>query len=118
MSGWGRPDRPAFYHRETRHRLYLDKSDVGSAYGAAGSLVILLVWVYSSAKILLFGAEFTQVYANKVGSRIVPTDNAIVAEPAKANALLLIPYPMLVLCRIQARPIALPVSQSLAVPGE
>jgi membrane protein len=65
--------------------LYLGKSDVGSAYGAAGSLVILLVWVYYSAQILLFGAEFTQVYANKLGSRIVPSDNAVVADPAKAQ---------------------------------
>ena len=65
--------------------LYLGKSDVGSAYGAAGSLVILLVWVYYSAQILLFGAEFTQVYANTLGSRIVPSDNAVVADPAKAK---------------------------------
>jgi membrane protein len=65
--------------------LYLGKSDVGSAYGAAGSLVILLVWVYYSSQILLFGAEFTQVYANKLGSRIVPSDNAVVADPAKAK---------------------------------
>jgi membrane protein len=65
--------------------LYLGKSDVGSAYGAAGSLVILLVWVYYSAQILLFGAEFTQVYANKLGSLIVPSDNAVVADPAKAQ---------------------------------
>jgi membrane protein len=65
--------------------LYLGKSDVGSAYGAAGSLVILLVWVYYSAQILLFGAEFTQVYANALGSRIVPSDNAVVADPRKAK---------------------------------
>jgi membrane protein len=65
--------------------LYLGKSDVGSAYGAAGSLVILLVWVYYSAQILLFGAEFTQVYANTLGSRIVPSENAVVADPTKAK---------------------------------
>ena len=65
--------------------LYLGKSDVGSAYGAAGSLVILLVWVYYSAQILLFGAEFTQVHANKLGSRIVPSDNAVVADPRNAK---------------------------------
>jgi membrane protein len=45
--------------------LYLGKSNVASAYGAAGSLVVVLVWVYYSAQILLFGAEFTQVYANR-----------------------------------------------------
>ena len=67
--------------------LYLGKSDVGSAYGAAGSLVILLVWVYYSAQILLFGAEFTQVHANTFGAHIVPSDNAVVADPAKAKDL-------------------------------
>ena len=65
--------------------LYLGKSDVGSAYGAAGSLVILLVWVYYSAQILLFGAEFTQVYANTLGSRIVPSDNAVMVDPGKVK---------------------------------
>jgi len=65
--------------------LYLGKSDVGSAYGAAGSLVIVLVWVYYSAQILLFGAEFTQVYANRVGASIVPSENAVVADREKAK---------------------------------
>jgi membrane protein len=65
--------------------LYLGKSDVGSAYGSAGSLVILLVWVYYSAQILLFGAEFTQVYANALGSRIVPAGEAVATDPAKAG---------------------------------
>jgi membrane protein len=65
--------------------LYLGKSDVGSAYGAAGSLVIVLVWVYYSSQILLFGAEFTQVYANTSGARIVPTDQAIATDPKKAR---------------------------------
>ena len=49
--------------------LYLGKSSVGSTYGAAGSLVVVLVWVYYSAQILLLGAEFTHVYANQRGSR-------------------------------------------------
>ncbi len=48
--------------------LYLGKAAVGSSYGAAGSLIILLVWVYWSAQILFFGAEFTQVYARTFGS--------------------------------------------------
>jgi membrane protein len=48
--------------------FYLGKAAVGSAYGAAGSLVILLVWVYWSAQILFFGAEFTQVYARTFGT--------------------------------------------------
>jgi membrane protein len=52
--------------------LYLGRSTVGSTFGAAGSLAILLIWIYYSAQILFFGAEFTQVYANRYGSRIVP----------------------------------------------
>jgi membrane protein len=49
--------------------LYLGKSGVTSAFGAAGSMVVLLVWVYYSAQIFLLGAEFTWVYAHKSGSR-------------------------------------------------
>jgi len=49
--------------------LYIGKASVGSAYGAAGSLVIILIWVYWSAQILFFGAEFTQVYARTHGSK-------------------------------------------------
>ncbi len=52
--------------------LYLGNSSVASAYGAAGSFVVLLLWIYYSAQILLFGAEFTQVYANRFGSNIRP----------------------------------------------
>ena len=48
--------------------VYLGKAAPGSAYGAAGSLVILLIWVYWSAQILFLGAEFTQVYARTLGS--------------------------------------------------
>ena len=50
--------------------LYLGRSGVGSVYGAAGSLVLLLVWVYYSAQIFFFGAELTQVYARRHGSRL------------------------------------------------
>ena len=49
--------------------LYLGKSDVASAFGLFGSLVLMMIWVYYSAQIFLFGAEFTWVYANKYGSR-------------------------------------------------
>jgi membrane protein len=48
--------------------VYLGKAAIGSSYGAAGSLVVLLVWVYWSAQIVFFGAEFTQVYARSLGS--------------------------------------------------
>jgi membrane protein len=49
--------------------LYLGKSDVGSGFGAAGSVVIVMVWVYYSTQIFLVGAEFTWVYAHEYGSR-------------------------------------------------
>ena len=48
--------------------MYLGKASFGSTYGAAGSLVIVLVWVYYSAQIFFFGAEFTKVYAEQYGS--------------------------------------------------
>ena len=56
--------------------LYLGHSALASSYGVAGSFVVLLVWVYYAAQIFFFGAEFTQVYANRYGSRITPTENA------------------------------------------
>lgn len=52
--------------------LYLGRGSLGSAYGAAGSLIVFLAWVFYSAQILLFGAEFTQVYARKYGKKILP----------------------------------------------
>ena len=57
--------------------IYLGKSGVASSYGAAGSLIVLLLWVYYSSQILFFGAEFTQVYANRFGTRVAPADNAV-----------------------------------------
>ncbi|NJM95860.1 MAG: YihY/virulence factor BrkB family protein [Phormidesmis sp. RL_2_1] len=62
--------------------LYLGNSSVASAYGAAGSFVVLLLWIYYSAQILLFGAEFTQVYANRFGNRIEPDEHARYAPEA------------------------------------
>ena len=50
--------------------FYLGRSSLASAYGAAASLVIVLLWVYYSAQILLLGAEFTRIYANSYGSRV------------------------------------------------
>lgn len=56
--------------------LYLGKAAVGSAYGAAGSMIALVVWVYYATQILFVGAEFTQVYARHRGAGIQPTANA------------------------------------------
>ncbi|GAA6624051.1 YihY/virulence factor BrkB family protein [Scytonema sp. NUACC26] len=56
---------------------YLGNGSFGSTYGAAGSLVVILAWVNYAAQILFFGAEFTQVYARKYGSRIVPDKHAM-----------------------------------------
>lgn len=49
--------------------IYLGNSNVGSNFGAAGSLLVILVWVYYSAQLILFGAEFTQAYSSRYGSR-------------------------------------------------
>ena len=57
--------------------MYIGKASVGSTFGAAGSLAVLLVWIYYSSQIVLFGAEFTRVYANAYGSHVVAADNAI-----------------------------------------
>lgn len=57
--------------------LYLGNSSVGSSYGAAGSLVVVLLWVFYSAQILLFGAEFTQVYSKYRGRPIEPSSHAV-----------------------------------------
>ncbi|OWK43523.1 YihY/virulence factor BrkB family protein [Fimbriiglobus ruber] len=48
--------------------LYLGRTAIGTAYGAAGSFVVLLVWIYYSTQILLFGATFTQIYSKRRGS--------------------------------------------------
>ena len=65
--------------------LYIGNSSVASAYGAAGSFVVLLLWIYYSSQILLFGAEFTQVYANRFGSNIRPDSHAKFAADATAE---------------------------------
>lgn len=60
--------------------LYLGSGAAGSAYGAASSLVTLLLWIYYSSQILLFGAEFTQVYARRFGADIKPSKHAVAVE--------------------------------------
>jgi membrane protein len=57
--------------------VFLSLSDPGSAYGAAGSLAVILIWIYASAMILLLGAEFTQVWARRRGVRIEPAPGAV-----------------------------------------
>ena len=60
--------------------LYLGSGTAASAYGAASSLITLLLWIYYSSQILLFGAEFTQVYASEFGARLEPSAYAVRIE--------------------------------------
>ncbi|KAA5532395.1 YihY/virulence factor BrkB family protein [Taibaiella lutea] len=60
--------------------FYVSQSKVGSTFGAAGSLVVLLIWVYYSSIILYIGAEFTKCYAVKYGSKIYPNDYAVTVQ--------------------------------------
>lgn len=57
--------------------IYLSTSKIGSLYGAAASILLLLVWVYYSATILYIGAEFTKAWANELGSKIYPDEYAV-----------------------------------------
>jgi len=59
---------------------YLAASSIASSFGAAGSVVIVLVWIYYSACILFFGAEITKIYARKFGSGIVPNSRAVLVD--------------------------------------
>ena len=60
--------------------FYIGSSDVGSTYGAAGSLIVVLLWTYYSSIILYFGAEFTKAYAVKYGSEIHPSHYAVTTK--------------------------------------
>jgi membrane protein len=64
---------------------YLGKSNIAGVYGAAGSVIIILVWVYYSSIILYFGAEFTQVYANLYGHSILLNDYAVFVEKVEVE---------------------------------
>ena len=68
--------------------LYLGRSSFSSTYGAAGSLIVLLVWVYYSAQIIFFGAEFTKVYANARGLSfpLKSSVSALTAEKSSSEA--------------------------------
>jgi membrane protein len=57
--------------------LYIGQTAAASAFGAAGSFAVLLIWIYYSALVSFFGAEFTQVYARLYGSRIKPSSHAV-----------------------------------------
>ena len=75
---------------------YLGRSDLATVYGAAGSIMIIMVWVYYSSVILYLGAEFTKVYAKLYGGKILPNEYSIwikteeiqVANPALKNKVL------------------------------
>ena len=65
--------------------LYLGSGAAASVYGAASSLITLLLWIYYSSQILLFGAEFTQVYADQLGHRVKPSEYAVVIEKTEVE---------------------------------
>ncbi len=65
--------------------FYISKSNVGSTYGAAGSLVVLLLWVYYSSIILYFGAEFTNAYALRFGGEIHPNEFAVTTKTVEVE---------------------------------
>ena len=66
---------------------YLGRSTTITAYGAAGSIVLILLWVYYSAQILFFGAEITKVYANRFGARLRPASYACWTDPEQPGNL-------------------------------
>jgi membrane protein len=63
--------------------LFLGNSAIASSFGTAGALVVILIWIYYSAQIFLFGAEFIQVYANWRGVRLTPTSYAVPYEATR-----------------------------------
>ena len=72
---------------------YLARPGTASAYGSAGALVVLLLWINYASQILFFGAEFTKVYANKFGSKIEPEAHAQEISPEKRAAQGIAPEP-------------------------
>jgi membrane protein len=65
--------------------IYLRFSSTATAYGAAGSLIVLLLWIYYSAQIFFYGAEFTKIYANRYGSKVMPASNAVAVRRERIN---------------------------------
>ena len=96
--------------------FYLGRAAVGSAYGAAGSLAIVLLWVYYSAQILLLGAEFTQVWARRHGAWVEPKADAdstrALATDERTGA------PPLPLPGVTIAPVASPVPRVSRIPAE
>lgn len=66
--------------------FYISKSNIASAYGAAGSLIILLVWIYYSSIILYFGAEFTKAFAMEYGNAIHPNSYSVISKKVEVEA--------------------------------
>ena len=66
---------------------YIGKSNLGAAYGASASIIILLTWIYYSSIILYFGAEFTKVYARMDGRGIAPNRNAVLVERQEVDTI-------------------------------
>jgi len=72
---------------KTAIAYYLGRSGVESAYGAAGSVLVMLAWVYYSSQILFFGAEFTKLHAEESRARVKPAPGAeAVSDQAKQRA--------------------------------
>jgi membrane protein len=94
--------------------VYLGKAGVTSGFGAAGSLVVLIVWVYYSAQIFLLGAEFTWVYARTHGSHsanIATTDAAVMASPPEEK-------PRGIPSRGADSPVAIAAPATFVAPGQ
>jgi len=68
---------------KTALAFYFGKAEPGSGYGAAGSVILILLWVSYSSMILFFGAEFTRAYAKKYSGEIPPDENAVKEDPCK-----------------------------------
>ena len=69
--------------------LYFGNSDPGSTYGAAGSIILIMLWVSYAGLILLFGAEFTKVYADRYGVKVIPTEGAVSTEGENENGAII-----------------------------
>ncbi len=66
--------------------LYIQYTAQSSTYGAAGSIIVILLWIYYTSAILYIGAEFTQVYAEAIGSRIEPAEYAVYIQQTEVES--------------------------------